>query len=164
VFRRYLLGRCREGIDRGMDVVNLDEINTSIGLMSQKAGTLGFCRYCLAAFRGNLRQKHPRPASAVPAQDAVLLNMDDEALRTLLRDDESLYRRCRRFHEREAFHVVVRFIAELRAYASVASPGFAVTANLAYLGNEVVTRDAQQCRRPLRPPGGRRSPSEAGIR
>jgi len=41
VFRGYLLDRCREGIDRGLDVVNLDEINTSIGLMSQEVGGPG---------------------------------------------------------------------------------------------------------------------------
>ncbi len=140
VFRRYLLDRCCAGIDRGMDVVNLDEINTSIGLMSRQAGAPGFCRYCLDGFRGHLREKYAEPAKAIAGQDAVVLEMDDAALRAVLRDDENLYRRYRHFHEREAFAVATSFIAELRGYASHASPGFAVTANLAYLGNEVITR------------------------
>ncbi len=63
VFRRYLLRRCRQGIDRGMDVVNLDEINTSIGLMNQDAGAPGFCRYCLSGFRGDLREKCEAPGN-----------------------------------------------------------------------------------------------------
>src|SRR5712691_12091950 len=109
VFRGYLLDRCREGIDRGLDVVNLDEINTGIGLMSQEVGGPGFCRYCLARFRSHrLREKYAEPASAVAGQDAVSLEIDDEALRGLLRDDESLYSQYRHFHEREAFRVVVR--------------------------------------------------------
>jgi len=140
VFRRYLLRRCRQGIDRGMDVVNLDEINTNIGLMSQDVGASGFCRYCLAGFRGHLREKCEAPGNASAEHDAAVLEMDDDTLRTVLRGDESLYRRYRRFHEQEAFGVVADFITELRDYASLASPGFAVTANLAYLGNEVVTR------------------------
>jgi hypothetical protein len=140
VFRRYLLGRCRDGIDRGIDVVNLDEINTSIGLMSRAAGAPGFCRYCLAGFRGHIRGKYAGPEPATAEQDAAVLEMDDDALRAVLRGDESLYLRYRRFHEREAFGVVESFITELRGYASHASPGFAVTANLACLGNEVVTR------------------------
>ncbi len=142
VFRRYLLGRCREGIDRGMDVVNLDEINTSIGLMSREVGAPGFCRRCLARFRGHghLLEKYAEPENAAAGQDAAVLEMDDDALRALLRGDESLYRRYRRFREREAFGVVESFITELRGYAAHASAGFAVTANLAYLGNDVVTR------------------------
>ena len=42
-FREYLLERCRLGVDRGMDVVNLDEIMTSIGLMDRDPGGCGFC-------------------------------------------------------------------------------------------------------------------------
>jgi hypothetical protein len=140
VFRRYLFDRCREGIDRQMDVVNLDEINTNIGLLSREAGAPGFCHYCLDRFRGHLQEKYADPASSVPKQDAVVLGKYDEALRRLLRDDGNLYKRYRRFHEREAFRIAVHFIGELRDYASSVNPEFAVTANLAYLGNEVITR------------------------
>src|SRR5262245_17194404 len=127
VFRRYLLDRCTDGIDRRMDVVNLDEINTSIGLMNRKAGGSGFCRYCLERFR----RHDPLAAS------------DDGALRSRLRQDDALHARYRRFHELEAFGEVIRFIAELRDYAGSAASvvggatDFAITANVAYLGNNV---------------------------
>jgi hypothetical protein len=129
VFRAYLLDRCKDGIDRRMDVVNLDEINTSIGLMNRKAGGSGFCRYCLERFR-----RHD-PLAAT----------DDEALRLRLKQDDALYARYRRFHELEAFGEVVRIIAELRDYAATAVGGaaeFAITANVAYLGNNVGTHGA----------------------
>ncbi len=129
VFRTYLLDRCKNGIDRRMDVVNLDEINTSIGLMNRKAGGSGFCRYCLERFR-----RHD-PLAAT----------DDEALRLRLKQDDALYARYRRFHELEAFGEVVRIIAELRDYAATAvgaEAEFAITANVAYLGNNVGTHGA----------------------
>ena len=44
VFRRYLLDRCKDGVDRGMDVVNLDEIMTSVGLMNRDARRHGILR------------------------------------------------------------------------------------------------------------------------
>src|SRR5262249_28324906 len=50
-FRDYLMERCRLGVDRGMDVVNLDEIMTSIGLMDREPGGCGFCSRCLVRFR-----------------------------------------------------------------------------------------------------------------
>jgi hypothetical protein len=134
VFRRYLLDRCKGGIDRRMDGVNLDEINTSIGLMNRKVGGSGFCRYCLERFR-----RHEASAGS-----------DDEALRTRLKHDDVLYARYRRFHEQEAFSEVVRFIAELRGYAASEAGAsalgraadFAITANVAYLGNTVGTQGA----------------------
>jgi hypothetical protein len=127
-FRRYLLDRCKAGIDRGMDVVNLDEIMTSVGLMSREPGGSGFCTRCLERFRGHLRA----------AGDAELAAADDPSLRDSLRTDDRLYERYHRFHEREAFHVTVGFIEQLRAYAEVRAPGFAVSANVAYMGNNVV--------------------------
>ena len=140
VFRRYLLNRCRAGIARGMDVVNLDEINTSIGLMSLEAGSPGFCRYCLARFRGHLQQETTAAGSTDPVLLAVSPDVGDDALRLLLRHNENLFELYQRFHERQAFDEVVRFIAELRAYAAEANPGFAITANVAYLGNEMIRR------------------------
>ncbi len=132
VFRRYLLDRCKDGIDRRMDVVNLDEINTSIGLMNRKTGGSGFCRYCLERFRRHDSLAEP----------------DDDALRSRLKQDDALYARYRRFHELEAFGEVVRFIAELRDYAASAASAvggvadFAITANVAYLGNNVGSHGA----------------------
>jgi hypothetical protein len=72
VFRRYLLERCKDGIDRRMDVVNLDEINTSVGLMNRKPGGSRFCQYCLERFR-----RHD-----------FLAGSDDEALRSRLKQDD----------------------------------------------------------------------------
>jgi hypothetical protein len=132
VFRRYLLDRCKDGIDRRMDVVNLDEINTHVGLMNRKAGGSGFCRYCLERFR-----RHDASAGS-----------DDEALRMWLKHDDALYARYRRFHQQEAFGEVARFIAELRRYAASdtsafgSATDFAITANVAYLGNNVGTHGA----------------------
>jgi len=127
-FRDYLLERCRLGVDRGMDVVNLDEITTSIGLMDRDPGGCGFCFRCLERFRMHA------PDAALPADDA-------EARAAIAADDE-LYARYRSFQEEEAFRVMVDFIAELRAYADAANPVFAISANVAYLGDLVRTYGA----------------------
>jgi len=123
VFRGYLLDLCREGIDRGMDVVNLDEIMTSVGLLSIRPRGCGFCDRCLDRFRPQLGDD--------------LSSTDAQTLRDLIRTDADLLARYRRFHDREAFRVMSAFIDELRAYASSRDPGFAITANLAYLGSNV---------------------------
>jgi hypothetical protein len=122
VFRRHLMERCREGVRRGMDVVNLDEIMTSIGLIDRDPGGTGFCVRCLERFR---------------AAHADVSAPGDDGLREALRTDDDLYARYRRFHEDEAFRVMVGFIDELRAYAAARNPDFAISANLAYLGSNV---------------------------
>src|SRR5262249_29899129 len=94
VFRRYLLERFHDGIDRGMDVVNRDEINTSIGLMNRQAGGSGFCPTCLTRFRTHLHEVADAPD---------LLRLEDSALRLRLKRDDDLYARYHKFHEREAF-------------------------------------------------------------
>ena len=63
-FRDHLLDRCRLGVDRGMDVVNLDEIMTSIGLMDREPGGCGFCSRCLDRFRAHA------PDAALPSTTA----------------------------------------------------------------------------------------------
>ena len=124
-FRDYLLDRCRIGVDRGMDVVNLDEIMTSIGLMDREPGGCGFCSRCLDRFRAHA------PDAALP--------LDDGEARAALAADDDLYARYRRFQEEEAFRVMVGFIGELRAYADATNPAFAISANVAYLGDLVRT-------------------------
>ena len=124
-FRRYLLERCKEGVDKGMDLVNLDEINTSIGLMTRGPRGSGFCTLCLDRFRAHARG----------GADGGLADLDDAALRRRLADDDELYGRYRRLHEFEAFRVMTGFIDELREYAYATNPDLAVTANLSYLGN-----------------------------
>lgn len=131
-FRRYLLERCKEGVDKRMDLVNLDEINTSIGLMTRDPRGSGFCNLCLERFRGHARD----------GVEAGLADLDDAALRSRLAADDELYGRYREFHEREAFSVMTAFIDELREYADSVDPEFAIIANLAYLGNNVATHGA----------------------
>jgi hypothetical protein len=122
VFRRHLMERCRDGVRRGMDVVNLDEIMTSVGLIDRDPGGTGFCLRCLERFRA--------------AHADVAATSDDE-LRRALRDDDDLHARYRRFHEDEAFRMMVAFIEELRGFAAARNPDFAISANLAYLGSNV---------------------------
>jgi hypothetical protein len=122
-FRRYLMDRCREGVDRGLDVVNLDEIMTGIGLMNRKPGGSGFCARCLARFRARV---HGLPAG-------------DDELRAALKADDAMYDQYHRLHEEEAFRVMMGFIRGLRTYADERNPGFAISANVAYLGNAVPT-------------------------
>ncbi len=124
-FRQYLLAQCREGIDRDMDVVNLDEIMTSIGLMTMGARGCGFCRRCVDLFRAHVDEGDG------------LASADDDAIRAAIRDDERLFDRYRRFHEREAFTVMLAFIDELRAYAASVNPTFAISANVAYCGSYI---------------------------
>jgi len=127
-FRDYLLERCRLGVDRGMDVVNLDEIMTSIGLMDREPGGCGFCFRCLERFRAH------NADAALP--------LDDVEARAALAADDGLYARYRRFHEEEAFRIMVGFIQELRSYADATNPAFAISANVAYLGDLVRTYGA----------------------
>jgi hypothetical protein len=131
-FRRYLLDRCKEGVGKGMDLVNLDEINTSIGLMTRQTGGSGFCPLCLDRFRAHARE----------GADAGLADLDDASLRSRIAADDELFGRYRAFMEREAFTVMTGFIDELRAYTDEANPEFAIIANLAYLGNNVPTHGA----------------------
>jgi hypothetical protein len=126
-FRRYLFERCILGIERGMDVVNLDEIMTSVGLMNRNAAGSGFCPRCLQRFRSHLDER----------DDAALGSPDDGSLRHALMHDDELYRRYRGFHEREAFAVMTGFIGELRGYAAAHHPDFTISANVGYLGSAV---------------------------
>ena len=128
-FRGYLMERCRDGVDKGMDVVNLDEIMTGIGLMDLDRGGCGFCRRCLDRFR----------AHAEATDDPRVTQLDDDALRAAIRADDDLYRSYRRFHEQAAFDVMIAFIDELRAYADRHHPAFAISANVGYLGDLVRT-------------------------
>ncbi|MGH2539026.1 MAG: hypothetical protein ACRDGK_00730 [Actinomycetota bacterium] len=121
-FRRHLMQRCEEGVDRGMDVVNLDEIMTSVGLMDRDPGGTGFCVRCLERFR---------------SANTEMSAWSDDDLRRALRSDDGLDARYRRFHEDEAFRVMVDFIDGLRVFAAARNPDFAISANLAYLGSNV---------------------------
>jgi hypothetical protein len=127
-FRGYLLDRCKNGVDRGMDVVNLDEVMTSVGLMTLGPRGSGFCHRCLARFRSHLGESGSAPDLATG---------NDATLRRAIKASDALFEEYRRFHEREAFAVMVGFIQDLRSYADSVNPGFAISANVAYLGNNV---------------------------
>src|SRR5262249_39139966 len=127
-FLRYLMDRCKEGVDRGYDVVNLDEIMTSIGLMDRDPGGCGFCPRCLGRFRSHV---------AGGGEDAGLASAADGVLRKAIQTADALYERYRAFQQREAFDVMIRFIDELRAHADRVNPSFAISANVAYLGNHL---------------------------
>lgn len=128
-FRSYLRDLCRRGIEVGADVVNLDEINTSIGLINREAGGSGFCHRCLQRVRAHLS------STEGPGDDVAAL--EDADLRARLKSDDDLYGRYRSHLEEEAFAVVADFIGELRTIARECNSDFAITANLAYLGNRV---------------------------
>ena len=128
-FRGYLFDRCTAGVDRGMDVVNLDEIMTSIGLMDRDPGGTGFCHRCLERFRHRFRENG----------DSATATLSDAELRERLAVDDNLYEAYRRFHEREAFQVMTEFIHDLRSHATSSSAAFTVSANVAYLGSSVAT-------------------------
>lgn len=128
-FRRYVFDRCLDGVRRGADVVNLDEIMTSVGLMNREPRGCGFCSRCLERFRHHLRL----------AGDPDLTPLGDDQLRAAIRDDDALYARYRAFHERGAFRAMTAFIEELRTAAAETNPAFAISANVAYLGSLVPT-------------------------
>jgi len=115
-----------------MDGVNLDEINTSVGLMSRQAGGSGFCARCLARFRRHLLE--------MPEKDPSLSALSDRSLRERLRVDDLLYEQYRQFHVLEAYHTVADQVRKVRALAQEWNPDFAITANVAYLGNLVAER------------------------
>ena len=66
-FRDYLMERCEAGVDLGMDVVNLDEVMTSIGLMNRDPRGIGV----LQSVPGPLPCRRSR---------TELTSMDDDAL------------------------------------------------------------------------------------
>jgi hypothetical protein len=102
---------------------------TSVGLMNREPRGSGFCARCLDRFRSRLREDG----------EGELATGADDALRLAIASDDALYERYRHFHEREAFRVMVGFIEDLRAHAASVTPTFAISANVAYIGNHVAT-------------------------
>ena len=79
-FRRYLLDRCKHGVDMGMDVVNLDEIMMSVGLMNRDARGTGFCDRCLTRFRSHLRDGARRNSRTPTTTPSSIASVRDDAL------------------------------------------------------------------------------------
>ncbi|MHC5034322.1 MAG: hypothetical protein ACYTFZ_04740 [Planctomycetota bacterium] len=143
VFRDYLLAKCRSAASAGVDVLNVDEINTSIGLMSREPGGSGFCPRCLEKFCMHLEDDDELRARAGIADVAELRKQDYSAMLARLRGDDTLYREYGAYHEEAAFATVREFLDRIRSAAAEEAGGdrqMAITANLAGLGTFLETQ------------------------
>lgn len=138
-FRDYLLARIEAAIAAGADVVNVDEIQTSIGLMSREPGGSGFCPLCLEKYCAHL-EANPSAQSAAPVRDVGELRVDGyRALLQRLREDDAFYRDYAAFHEIAAFETAAEFLREIRKCIAAAKSEMAVTANLTGIGTFLET-------------------------
>ncbi len=133
-FRDYLLEKCRTAAAAGVDVVNLDEINTSIGLMSRGPKGSGFCPRCLERYCQYLEGDAAARGRAGVGSASDFRKHDYSLLLQHLREDEALYQEYVSYHERAAFKTIQDFIGELRSVAGNGPDAMAITANLAGLG------------------------------
>ncbi len=134
VFCDYLLAKIRKAIEAGADVLNVDEIQTNIGLMSRRPKDPGFCPKCLEKFYAELdRDASARRAAGVENVSNLRKN-DYAALLQRLREDDALYNFYVSFQERAAFQVVKEFLSEIRSTITAARSEMAVIANLTGLG------------------------------
>jgi hypothetical protein len=125
VVRTYLVDRLRGAIAAGIDLVNVDEVQTSVGLMSRKPKGSGFCHRCLG--------------ESVVLRDAASARQrgeptDDEA-RVWLRDDPELYDAFAAEQRVRAFKTVRSLFEELREIARRDGQQAAITANVTGLGS-----------------------------
>jgi hypothetical protein len=123
--RTYLVDRLRGPMAAGVDVVNVDEIQTSVGLMNRQPKGSGFCHRCLAS-------------SAVIREAATARQMaeptDDEA-RGWLRDGPELYDAFVTEQQERAFSATKSLFEELREIARRDGQPVAITANVTGLGS-----------------------------
>jgi len=140
VFRNHLLAKIQEAIEAGVDVVSVDEIQTSIGLMSRAPKDSGFCPKCLEKFCAHLESDSPTRRAAGVENVGDLTKNDYAALLQRLREDDAFYHLYAAFHERAAFHTVGEFLAEIRSAIAAAGSEMAVTANLTGLGTFLETQ------------------------
>ena len=139
VFRDYLLTRIKAAIAAGADVVNVDEIQTSIGLISRKPKDPGFCPRCLERFCAHL-EEDASARRATGARDVAELRADGYgALLLRLREDDAFYERYVAFQNVAAFATTARFLEEIREAIAAAKSEMAVTANLTGLGTFLET-------------------------
>jgi hypothetical protein len=122
--RDYLVERLRGAIEAGVDVVNVDEINTSVGLMTRQPRGSGFCHGCLAG------------SAVVAAAAAARERQDppDAEIRAWLRDDPELFAAYEVEQQSRAFHEANELLSRLRTIARAAGRDVAITANVAGLG------------------------------
>jgi hypothetical protein len=138
-FRGYLLARIEAAIDAGADVVNVDEIQTSIGLMSRERKDSGFCPKCLEKFCAQLDSDASVRRAAGLENVGDLRKNDYSALLQRLREDDAFYRAYVAFHEVAAFKTAAEFLREIRECIAAAKSEMAVTANLTGLGTFLET-------------------------
>ena len=124
VVRAYLVDRLRGAIEAGVDVVNVDEINTSVGLMTRQPKGSGYCGRCLRDSTTIRDATRARDVSG-PADDEV---------RAWLRDDLHLNRAFEVEQQARAFRNAERLLGELRALAREHAKPVSITANVAGLG------------------------------
>lgn len=140
VFREHLLARIQQAIESGADVISVDEIQTSIGLMSRDAADPGFCPLCLERFCAHLDEDATARQDVGVDRVADLRENEYSALLKRLREDDAFYQAYRAFHEGAAFATVKEFLDEIRSAIAAAGSEMAVTANLTGLGTFLETQ------------------------
>ncbi len=134
IFRDYLLAKIRKAIEAGTDVVNVDEIQTSIGLMSRDRKDPGFCPLCLEKFCAHLEEDSAARDEVGIDSAAELREKQYAPLLDRLREHDAFYHAYRAFHQQAAFEAVSEFLSEIRSAVAAADSEMALTANLAGLG------------------------------
>ena len=139
VFRDYLFAKIQEAIEAGADVLNVDEIQTSIGLMSRKPKDSGFCPKCLERFCARLESDASFRSAAGVGNVGDLRSDDYSALLQRLREDDAFCRAYAAFHEGAAFETTAEFLREIRERIAAAKSEMALTANLTGIGTFLET-------------------------
>ncbi|MFB3880576.1 MAG: hypothetical protein ACE149_04895 [Armatimonadota bacterium] len=134
VFRDHLLARIKAAIAAGADVVNVDEIQTSIGLISRRPKDPGFCPKCLEKFCAHLEEDSSAREAASVGDVAELRADGYRALLQRLREDDAFYKRYVAFQNVTAFATTAQFLKEIRDAIAEAKSEMALTANLTGIG------------------------------
>jgi hypothetical protein len=140
VFRDRLLAEMQKAIEAGADVISVDEIQTSIGLMSRERKDPGFCPLCLEKFCADLEENATARRALGVARVDDLREGEYAPLLQRLREDDALYQAYRAFHEAAAYQTVREFLGEIRSAIAAAGSETAVTANLTGLGTFLETQ------------------------
>jgi hypothetical protein len=134
VFLDYLLSDIKTAIEAGADSINVDEIQTNIGLMSRDSKDPGFCPRCLEKFCAELDSDAPLRRAAGIENVREFRRDDYSTLLRRLRQEDALYDLYVSVHNRLAFRTAAEFFSEIRCAIAAADSEMAVTANLTGLG------------------------------